>query len=158
MFLRFLFLISSSLAALDKTELIALMISQESFKILIKKLKKSELHSTFKALIQQPSGRMNQLLPLILLTQKDESKSSSSIENSEILMLSLMQNPTLGSSGIDNILPLLLLKVIVFNSHASGMAVARPYSFEIDFVRNPISGSATCFFVFILKLIFTVIF
>ena len=28
------------------------------------------------------------------------------------------------------------------NSHAVGMAVARPYGFEIDFVRNPISGSA----------------
>ena len=51
MFLRFLFLISSSLAALDKTELIALMISQESFKIFIKNLEKSELHSIFEALI-----------------------------------------------------------------------------------------------------------
>ena len=29
-----------------------------------------------------------------------------------------------------------------FNSHAVGMAVARPYGSEIDFVRNPISGSA----------------
>ena len=29
-----------------------------------------------------------------------------------------------------------------FNSHAGGMAVARPFGFEIDFVRNPISGSA----------------
>ena len=29
-----------------------------------------------------------------------------------------------------------------FNSQAGGMAVARPYGFEIDFVRNPISGSA----------------
>ena len=30
-----------------------------------------------------------------------------------------------------------------FNSHAVGMAVARPYGFEIDFVINPISGPAT---------------
>ena len=28
-----------------------------------------------------------------------------------------------------------------FNSHAIGMAVARPYGFVIDFVRNSISGS-----------------
>ena len=27
-------------------------------------------------------------------------------------------------------------------SHAAGMAVARPYGFEIVFLRNPISGSA----------------
>ena len=27
-------------------------------------------------------------------------------------------------------------------SHAVGMAVARPYGFEIDFLRNTISGSA----------------
>ena len=45
-----------------------------------------------------------------------------------------------------------------FNSHAGGMAVARPYGFEIDFVRNPISLSAAWFFVFILKFIFTPIF
>ena len=32
--------------------------------------------------------------------------------------------------------------VRIFNSHAVGMAVARPYGFEIDFVRNSISGSA----------------
>ena len=38
------------------------------------------------------------------------------------------------------------------------MAVARPYGFEIDFVRNPISGPAAWFFVIILKLIFTPIF
>ena len=44
------------------------------------------------------------------------------------------------------------------NSHAGGMAVARPYGFEIDFVRNPISGSAAWFFVIILKFIFTLIF
>ena len=31
------------------------------------------------------------------------------------------------------------------NSHAVGMTVARPYGFEIDFVRNPISGSAAWF-------------
>ena len=29
-----------------------------------------------------------------------------------------------------------------FNSHAVGMAVAQPLDFEIDFARNPISGSA----------------
>ena len=29
-----------------------------------------------------------------------------------------------------------------FNSRAGGMAVARPYGFEIDFVRNAFSGSA----------------
>ena len=38
------------------------------------------------------------------------------------------------------------------------MAVARPYGFEIDFVRNLISGSAACFLVIILKIIFTPIF
>ena len=43
------------------------------------------------------------------------------------------------------------------NSHAGDMAVARPNGFEIDFVGNPISGSA-CFFVHILKFIFTPIF
>ena len=31
---------------------------------------------------------------------------------------------------------------ILINSHAGGMAVARPYGFEIDFVENPIIGSA----------------
>ena len=30
-------------------------------------------------------------------------------------------------------------------SHAVGMAVARPYGFKIDFVRNSISGSAARF-------------
>ena len=30
----------------------------------------------------------------------------------------------------------------LFNSHAIGMTVARPKGFEIDFVRNPTSGSA----------------
>ena len=38
------------------------------------------------------------------------------------------------------------------------MAVAPPYGFEIDFVRNPISGSAVGFFVLILKFISTSIF
>ena len=46
----------------------------------------------------------------------------------------------------------------ILNSHAGGMAVARPYGFEIDFVRNPISGSAAWFFVIILKFIFTPIY
>ena len=44
------------------------------------------------------------------------------------------------------------------NSHAVGMDVAWPLGFEIDFVRNPISGSAAWFFVIILKLFFTTIF
>ena len=38
------------------------------------------------------------------------------------------------------------------------MAVAQPYGFEIDFVRNPFSGSASWFFVIILKFLFTPIF
>ena len=38
------------------------------------------------------------------------------------------------------------------------MAVARPYGSEIDFVRDPISGSAAWFFVSILRFIFTPIF
>ena len=38
------------------------------------------------------------------------------------------------------------------------MAVARPYGLEIDFVRNPISGSVVWFFVIILKFIFAAIF
>ena len=42
-----------------------------------------------------------------------------------------------------------------FNSDAGGMAIARPYGFEIDFVRNPFSGSAAWFFVIILKFILT---
>ena len=45
-----------------------------------------------------------------------------------------------------------------FHSHAGGMAVSRPYSFEIDFLGNPTSGSASWFFVIILKLIFSSIF
>ena len=44
------------------------------------------------------------------------------------------------------------------NFHAVGMAVAQPLGFEIDFVRNSISGSAAWFFVIILKFIFTAIF
>ena len=43
-------------------------------------------------------------------------------------------------------------------SHAGGMAVARPYGFEIVFVGNPFSGSASWFFVNILKFILTPIF
>ena len=38
------------------------------------------------------------------------------------------------------------------------MAVARPEGFEIDFGRNPISGSAAKFFIIILHFIFTLIF
>ena len=34
------------------------------------------------------------------------------------------------------------IHITVNNSHAGGMTVARPYGFEIYFVRNPISGSA----------------
>ena len=30
-----------------------------------------------------------------------------------------------------------------FHSHAGGMAIARPYGFEIDFVRNLITGSTS---------------
>ena len=42
-------------------------------------------------------------------------------------------------------------------SNAVGMTFAQPLGFEIDFVRNPISGSAA-FFLIILKFIFTAIF
>ena len=38
------------------------------------------------------------------------------------------------------------------------MAVARPYNFKIDFVRNPIPESAARFLVIILKFIFTAFF
>ena len=38
------------------------------------------------------------------------------------------------------------------------MAVARPLGFEIDFVTYLISESAACFFVIILKFIFTSVF
>ena len=38
------------------------------------------------------------------------------------------------------------------------MAVVQPFGFEIDFARNPISGSAAWFFVIIVKFIFTAIF
>ena len=44
------------------------------------------------------------------------------------------------------------------NPHAVGMTVAQPLDFEIDFARNPFSGSAAWFFVIILKFIFTAIF
>ena len=44
------------------------------------------------------------------------------------------------------------------NSQACGMAVKRPYGFEMDFLRSPDSGSAAWFFVIILKFIFTPIF
>ena len=49
------------------------------------------------------------------------------------------------------------------NSHAVGMPAAWPYfllvnGFKIDFVTNPISGSAAWFIVIILKSIFTPIF
>ena len=48
----------------------------------------------------------------------------------------------------------LYLRSIIDNiSHAVGMAIARSLGFEIDFVRNPISGSAARFFVIILKFI-----
>ena len=45
-----------------------------------------------------------------------------------------------------------------FDSHAIGMAVVQPLDFEIDFERNPISGSAAWFMVIILKFIFTATF
>ena len=45
-----------------------------------------------------------------------------------------------------------------YDSKAVGMAAPWPYSFKIDFVRNPISWSAAWFFVIILKFIFTAIF
>ena len=38
------------------------------------------------------------------------------------------------------------------------MAIAQPLDFEIDFARDPISGSAVLFFVIIVKFIFTAIF
>ena len=43
-------------------------------------------------------------------------------------------------------------------SHAVGRAISRPYGFEIDYVRNPISEAAVLFFVIIHKCIFTSIF
>ena len=46
----------------------------------------------------------------------------------------------------------------IFNSHAGGKAVVRPYCYEIDFERNSISGSSAWFFVIIVKFIFTLIF
>ena len=53
----------------------------------------------------------------------------------------------------NNLSPQWLLK-----SNAVGMAVAQPNDFEIDFVRNPVSGSAAWFFVIMLKFILTLIF
>ena len=38
----------------------------------------------------------------------------------------------------------------MINSNAVGMGDARPYGFEIDFVREPFSGSTARFFVIIL--------
>ena len=49
-------------------------------------------------------------------------------------------------------------KLLNFNSHAVGMAVARAFGFEIDFVINLISGQAAGFSVIILKSILTSIF
>ena len=49
-------------------------------------------------------------------------------------------------------------RYILTNFHAVGMAVAQPLDFEIDFARNPISGSAAWFYVIILKIICTAIF
>ena len=46
----------------------------------------------------------------------------------------------------------------IVNSHAVGMTVAKRLDFEIDFARNPISGSAVWFLVIIPKFIFTAIF
>ena len=43
-------------------------------------------------------------------------------------------------------------------SHAVGMAVARPYGYKMNFVRNRFSESAARFFVIILKFIFTFIY
>ena len=44
------------------------------------------------------------------------------------------------------------------NSHAGGIAFVRPYGSEIDFVRNPISGSASRFLLIILKFIVKLLF
>ena len=52
----------------------------------------------------------------------------------------------------------LFFAINLINSHAGGVAVARLYGFEINFVRNPISGSDTWIFIMILKFIFTLIF
>ena len=46
---------------------------------------------------------------------------------------------------------------MIFNSHAVDMAVAQSLGFEIDFVRNPISGSAAWYFIIILEIIFSAI-
>ena len=50
------------------------------------------------------------------------------------------------------------IKNFDFNSHAGGMTVARSYGFEIDFVRDPISGWTSRFFIIILKFILTPMF
>ena len=62
-----------------------------------------------------------------------------------------------------SILLIIISLAIIFsklslNSHAVGMALAQPLGFEIDFVRNPFSGSAAWFFVIILNFIFIPIF
>ena len=49
-------------------------------------------------------------------------------------------------------------EILSFDSHTGGMAVARPYGFVIDFVRNLISRSAAWFSLIILKFFFTPIF
>ena len=51
-----------------------------------------------------------------------------------------------------------MIKKDYFNSHAVGMAVAKPLGIEIDFLRNPISLPAAWFTVIILKFIFQAIF
>ena len=49
----------------------------------------------------------------------------------------------------------MILGAWLLNSHASGMADARPYSFGIEFMINCITETAGWFFVIILKFIFT---
>ena len=48
----------------------------------------------------------------------------------------------------------------LFNSHSGGMAVERPYGLEMDFLRNPIFGSAasSCDSLMNPKIHFTLIF
>ena len=50
------------------------------------------------------------------------------------------------------------LNKLKVNSHAVGITAECSYGFKIDFVRNPISGSAAWFFVIFLIYIFTLIF
>ena len=52
----------------------------------------------------------------------------------------------------------MIIRFLSFNSHDVGIGVARPYGFELDFVRNLISWSAVWFFVVILRFTFTSIF